>query len=121
MTRPTVVDISVLRVKIKMTYLILNEYNCVLFASLPDLSILGYLYDHGHLSRAVCCRLDCDKGSLASQLPVGYRINHPRLGSVTYGAGQRETQKTREFSVNWCLGDRQPEVTDGCKGRLLER
>ena len=46
---------------------------------------LGYLFDFGHLSRALCCRL---KGSGEApllpeeQLPAGYRLNHPELGKA---------------------------------------
>ncbi|ELT91961.1 hypothetical protein CAPTEDRAFT_183692 [Capitella teleta] len=75
---------------------------------------LGLLYDHGHLSRAVCCRLS--HGASMPLLPPGYHINHPLLGGVTAFTPPRETQKTKEFSMNWCLNDSQGELLDGTKG-----
>ena len=76
----------------------------------------GLLYDHGHLSRAVCCRLSHGEPDISNSLPAGFRINHPLLGRVTTYDPPRETQKTKELSMNWVLGDRQVELTDGTKG-----
>lgn len=77
---------------------------------------LGFLFDHGHLSRAVCCRLSHGDPDISIQLPPGYRINHPELGPVTVTDPQRETQKTKELSLNWTRGDSDIELTDGTKG-----
>nr|QOJ54019.1 double-stranded RNA adenosine deaminase [Perionyx excavatus] len=77
---------------------------------------LGFLFDHGHLSRAVCCRLSHGDPDISGQLPPGYRINHPQLGRVTVTDPQRETQKTKELSLNWTYGDSDIELTDGTKG-----
>lgn len=77
---------------------------------------LGFLFDYGHLSRAVCCRLSHGEPDISSQLPPGYRINHPQLGRVTVTDPQRETQKTKELSLNWTYGDSSIELTDGTKG-----
>ena len=75
--------------------------------------ILGSLHHHGHLSRAVCCRV----GGLVS-LPPGYRVNHPHLCGVTGGDKmKRHTEKTNNFSVNWCEGDEGAELIDGGTGR----
>ena len=75
--------------------------------------ILGSLHHHGHLSRAVCCRV----GGLVS-LPPGYRVNHPHLCGVTGGDQmKRHTEKTNNFSVNWCEGDEGAELIDGGTGR----
>ena len=82
-----------------------------------SLSFSGFLYDHGHLSRAMCCRVDRDDPKVASQLPKGYVLNHPWLGRVTACDPSRETQKTKALSVNWCFYDDRPEVTDGTEGR----
>ncbi|GFS05670.1 double-stranded RNA-specific adenosine deaminase [Elysia marginata] len=80
---------------------------------------LGFLFDHGHLSRAVCCRLNRPSGvkslePLDGQLPAGYHVNHPVLGRVTACDPPRETQKTKSVSINWaaCEDDR-AEVLDG--------
>ena len=77
---------------------------------------IGLLFDHGHLSRAVCCRLAHGEPDIGSSLPPGFRINHPVLGRVTTYDPPRETQKTKELSMNWVLGDQQVELTDGTKG-----
>lgn len=81
---------------------------------------LGCLYDHGHLSRAVCCRLqhNCDLNTL---LPSPYHVNHPWLGRVTAYDPPRETEKTNNLSVNWSIGDAYPEVTDGRTGACMTR
>jgi len=85
---------------------------------------LGYLFDFGHLSRALCCRL---KGSgdtpllPEDQLPKGYRLNHPDLGRVTVYDPPRETEKTKSISINWTFGDDKPEVCDGSQGLCVER
>ncbi|XP_048728595.2 uncharacterized protein LOC125646393 [Ostrea edulis] len=81
-----------------------------------DSLTLGLLYDHGHLSRAMCCRLSRGNTDINSQLPDPYHLNHPWLGRVTVCDVPRETQKTKALSVNWCYGDARPEVTDGTLG-----
>lgn len=81
---------------------------------------LGYLYDHGHLSRAVCCRLD-KNGSIDEDLPMPYFLNHPWIGRVTTYEASRETEKTNNISINWCCSDPRPEVTDGRTGACLTR
>ncbi|XP_005107468.1 uncharacterized protein LOC101855902 [Aplysia californica] len=79
---------------------------------------LGYLYDHGHLSRAVCCRLNRSHPSLDDELPSTYQLHHPLLGRVTACDPPRETQKTKSYSVNWTYDDARPEVLEGNTGRL---
>ncbi|XP_076471524.1 uncharacterized protein LOC143301260 [Babylonia areolata] len=81
-----------------------------------DSLTLGFLYDHGHLSRAVCCRLAREEPGLDQELPSGFRLNHPWLGRVTACQPLRETQKTKAFSINWVIGDTAPEVLDGTIG-----
>ena len=81
---------------------------------------LGYLYDHGHLSRAVCCRLQ-HKDELNGRLAAPYRVNHPWIGRVTAYDPPRETEKTNNISINWSLGDAGAEVTDGRDGACLTR
>lgn len=77
---------------------------------------LGYLYDHGHLARAVCCRIERGESSVNQLLPEGYRLNHPWLGRVTACDPPRETQKTKSLSINWCYDDEKSEVLDGTAG-----
>ena len=81
---------------------------------------LGYLYDHGHLSRAVCCRLG-NKADLNPDLPANYHVNHPWLGRVTAYDPPRETEKTNNLSVNWSCDDACAELTDGRTGAGMTR
>ncbi|XP_048241779.1 uncharacterized protein LOC124116840 [Haliotis rufescens] len=81
-----------------------------------DSLTLGFLYDHGHLARAVCCRVNKSDPPIDTQLPPGFYLNHPWLGRVTACDPPRETQKTKSLSINWCLGDPRPEVLDGPLG-----
>ena len=100
---------------------------------------LGYLYDHGHLSRAICCRLlknsdsanvtvsSCNttsgeqKQRFCDNLPSGFRLNHPWIGRVTQYEASRETEKTNNVSMNWTLHETNAEVTDGRTGAQMSR
>ncbi|NXV95357.1 DSRAD deaminase, partial [Calonectris borealis] len=80
---------------------------------------LGYLYSHGHLTRAICCRVARDGNVLQEKLQTPYRINHPEVGRVSVYDSARQTGKTKESSVNWCLADESEiEVLDGTKGKV---
>ncbi|XP_071955833.1 double-stranded RNA-specific adenosine deaminase-like [Antedon mediterranea] len=83
---------------------------------------LGTLYHHGHLSRAVCCRLQNvhETKNLTTCLPPTYRVSHPLLGHVTKIETQRTTEKTKQYSINWFAGCAKAEVTDGTKGRCTD-
>ena len=75
---------------------------------------LGCLHHHGHLSRAVCCRVR----EIEEDLPTGFTVNHPSLGRAGGGDEmKRHTEKTSNFSLNWALGDNKAELTDGVTGR----
>uniref|UniRef100_A0AAQ5XA99 Adenosine deaminase RNA specific n=1 Tax=Amphiprion ocellaris TaxID=80972 RepID=A0AAQ5XA99_AMPOC len=80
---------------------------------------LGYLYSHGHLTRAVCCRLARDGEAFAQSLPSPFKLNHPEVGRVSVYDSTRHTGKTKESSVNWSFPDQHSvEVLDGTKGQL---
>ncbi|NXX12773.1 DSRAD deaminase, partial [Podargus strigoides] len=80
---------------------------------------LGYLYSQGHLTRAICCRLARDGSVLQERLQAPYHINHPEVGRVSVYDSARQTGKTKESSVNWCLADESDvEVLDGTKGKV---
>ncbi|XP_019734272.1 double-stranded RNA-specific adenosine deaminase isoform X1 [Hippocampus comes] len=80
---------------------------------------LGYLYSHGHLTRAVCCRLGRDGDGFSQSLPAPFQLNHPEVGRVSVYDSTRHTGKTKESSVNWSLPDHTSvEVLDGTKGKL---
>ncbi|KAJ8005030.1 hypothetical protein DPEC_G00142410 [Dallia pectoralis] len=80
---------------------------------------LGYLYSHGHLTRAVCCRLARDGEAFSKSLPAPFTLNHPEVGRVSVYDSTRHTGKTKESSVNWSHPDHiTVEVLDGTKGKL---
>ncbi|GAA6220639.1 double-stranded RNA-specific adenosine deaminase [Lates japonicus] len=80
---------------------------------------LGYLYSHGHLTRAVCCRLARDGETFGQSLPPPFILNHPEVGRVSVYDSTRHTGKTKESSVNWSFPDQHSvEVLDGTKGKL---
>uniref|UniRef100_A0A3B5LXE8 Adenosine deaminase RNA specific n=1 Tax=Xiphophorus couchianus TaxID=32473 RepID=A0A3B5LXE8_9TELE len=80
---------------------------------------LGYLYSHGHLTRAVCCRLARDGEAFSQNLPPPFTLNHPEVGRVSVYDSTRHTGKTKESSVNWSFPDQHNvEVLDGTKGKL---
>ncbi|KAJ8298692.1 hypothetical protein KUTeg_022752 [Tegillarca granosa] len=86
-----------------------------------DSLTLGLLYDHGHLARALCCRVAHGETNVDELLPRGYHLNHPWLGRVTACEPPREVQKTKALSINWCIGDERAEVTDGTLGLLYTK
>uniref|UniRef100_A0A8C5QGG3 Adenosine deaminase RNA specific n=2 Tax=Leptobrachium leishanense TaxID=445787 RepID=A0A8C5QGG3_9ANUR len=79
---------------------------------------LGYLYSQGHLTRAICCRLTRDGPKFQKELPDMFIVNHPDVGRVSVYDSHRQTGKTKESSVNWCLADEEVEVLDGTKGKV---
>uniref|UniRef100_A0A8D0L2F0 Adenosine deaminase RNA specific n=1 Tax=Sphenodon punctatus TaxID=8508 RepID=A0A8D0L2F0_SPHPU len=80
---------------------------------------LGYLYSQGHLTRAICCRVSRDGNLFESDLQAPYYVNHPEVGRVSVYDSARQTGKTKESSVNWCLADENDiEVLDGTKGKV---
>ncbi|NWI07280.1 DSRAD deaminase, partial [Tichodroma muraria] len=80
---------------------------------------LGYLYSQGHLTRAICCRMERDGNTVKEKLQAPYHINHPEVGRVSVYDSARQTGKTKESSVNWCLADEsEVEVLDGTKGKV---
>uniref|UniRef100_A0A3Q2PZ79 Adenosine deaminase RNA specific n=1 Tax=Fundulus heteroclitus TaxID=8078 RepID=A0A3Q2PZ79_FUNHE len=80
---------------------------------------LGYLYSHGHLTRAVCCRLARDGEAFSQSLPPPFTLNHPEVGRVSVYDSTRHTGKTKESSVNWSFPDQHNvEVLDGTKGTI---
>nr|XP_032824857.1 double-stranded RNA-specific adenosine deaminase isoform X2 [Petromyzon marinus] len=82
---------------------------------------LGYLYSHGHLARAVCCRMEKEAATFNSVAPAGFSLHHPRVGRVSVYDSARQVGKTKETSANWSLGDERPEILDGTKGKALDQ
>jgi len=86
-----------------------------------DSLTLGYLYDHGHISRAVCCRITKNNKSFDNELPMPFYLNHPWIGRVSRYEPSRETEKTNNISINWVINEPLVEVTDGRTGSCLSR
>lgn len=76
---------------------------------------LGMLFNDGHMSRAMCCRVDRDDQPLTG-LPQEYRAQHPKLGCVTRVTDTRSVDRSSPISVNWNMADNSVEVTDGTRG-----
>uniref|UniRef100_A0A8C8RH18 Adenosine deaminase RNA specific n=1 Tax=Pelusios castaneus TaxID=367368 RepID=A0A8C8RH18_9SAUR len=80
---------------------------------------LGYLYSQGHLTRAICCRMSREGSTFEAGLQEPYHVKHPEVGRVSVYDSARQTGKTKESSVNWCLADEnEVEVLDGTKGKV---
>lgn len=78
---------------------------------------LGYLFSHGHLSRAICCRMTRDGHAFEDGLRYPYVVNHPKVGRVSVYDSKRQSGKTKETSLNWCLADGYDlEILDGTRG-----
>ncbi|XP_067908006.1 double-stranded RNA-specific editase B2 [Heterodontus francisci] len=73
--------------------------------------VLGSTHHVGHLSRALCQRLDD-----VAQLPPPYRYNQPLLSGIS-STGFRQQGKSPSFSVNWTVGDPDLEVINATTGK----
>ncbi|XP_023930977.1 adenosine deaminase domain-containing protein 1, partial [Lingula anatina] len=77
---------------------------------------LGNLYDHGHATRAFCCRLE----GIIRDLPEGYCVNHPYIGRTTHCQTLRHANpKMSILSTNWCQGDEKVEIIDARSGKEI--
>ncbi|XP_057581365.1 double-stranded RNA-specific adenosine deaminase isoform X3 [Hippopotamus amphibius kiboko] len=80
---------------------------------------LGYLFSQGHLSRAICCRVTRDGSAFEDGLRHPFIVNHPKVGRVSVYDSKRQSGKTKETSVNWCLADGYDlEILDGTRGTV---
>ncbi|KAK3087990.1 hypothetical protein FSP39_013122 [Pinctada imbricata] len=74
---------------------------------------IGKEYDHGHFTRAVCCRV---YDVLQESLPKGYHINHPVLTHPNLPFTLGGNNPTA-ISMNWSQGDDKIELVNGNTGR----
>uniref|UniRef100_G3TIV1 Double-stranded RNA-specific adenosine deaminase n=1 Tax=Loxodonta africana TaxID=9785 RepID=G3TIV1_LOXAF len=80
---------------------------------------LGYLFSQGHLTRAICCRVTRDGKAFEDGLRHPFIVNHPKVGRVSVYDSKRQSGKTKETSVNWCLADGYDlEILDGTRGTV---
>ncbi|XP_055979632.1 double-stranded RNA-specific adenosine deaminase [Sorex fumeus] len=80
---------------------------------------LGYLFSQGHLTRAICCRVTRDGRAFEDGLRYPFIVNHPKVGRVSVYDSKRQSGKTKETSVNWCLADGYDlEILDGTRGTV---
>ncbi|XP_021537842.1 double-stranded RNA-specific adenosine deaminase isoform X1 [Neomonachus schauinslandi] len=80
---------------------------------------LGYLFSQGHLTRAICCRVTRDGSAFEDGLRPPFVVNHPKVGRVSVYDSKRQSGKTKETSVNWCLADGYDlEILDGTRGAV---
>ncbi|XP_058516336.1 double-stranded RNA-specific adenosine deaminase isoform X1 [Ochotona princeps] len=80
---------------------------------------LGYLFSQGHLTRAICCRVTRDGSAFEEGLRKPFIVNHPKVGRVSVYDSKRQSGKTKETSVNWCLADGyELEILDGTRGTV---
>ena len=77
--------------------------------------IVGRLFSHSHLSRAIYGRLQVE--CVESQLPPGYKVNVPLLLPVSV-AEPRSVSKASGFCFNWTYGDTVPEATRTVDGKV---
>ncbi|XP_063692850.1 double-stranded RNA-specific editase 1-like [Bolinopsis microptera] len=77
--------------------------------------IVGRLFSHSHLSRAIYRRLQVE--GVESQLPHGYKVNVPLLLPVSV-AEPRSVSKASGFCFNWTYGDTAPEATRTVDGKI---
>ncbi|XP_019619843.1 PREDICTED: double-stranded RNA-specific adenosine deaminase-like [Branchiostoma belcheri] len=77
----------------------------------------GTNYDHGQLSRALCCRID---DHISADLPDEYLNTHPRLGRVTENVSLPDVGDFGRLSLNWCKGDESLEIVNTDTGRSTE-
>ncbi|GAB1602622.1 adenosine deaminase domain-containing protein 1-like isoform X1 [Argonauta hians] len=81
-------------------------------------------FDHGHLSRAACCRV---YEELNSQLPQGYHIQHPWLYQSfipplhDFSDTDAPPQQASDLALNWSKGEDRIELTSGFTGRVVSQ
>ena len=80
--------------------------------------VVGDLFAHGHLCRALCCRSQRAMESAAVVLHSPYRLRHVQVLHAPSGSEARheQIQKTCRFSMNWAEHDAVAELADCVTG-----
>jgi len=85
-----------------------------------DSLTLGNSYRHGHLVRAVCCRLP--SGVIMETLPESYTNCHPVIGRSSFcDPNGPMSIDSQNISINWAADNRSVEVVDSSTGICLKR
>ncbi len=82
------------------------------------------MYNHGHLTRALCCRvtediLD-DLASIKGHSSQYLCVNHPYIGRVTNYDLTRQAEFVTSLSVNWGYGEDNMEIISTENGRSID-
>ena len=83
-------------------------------------AIPGFQYNHGHMTRSLCCRVSDDINGPLSQMK-GFRVNHTYLGRVTRYNMDIKSDVTSQLSVNWSKGDEKIEIVAANTGKSIDR
>ncbi|KAI4473865.1 hypothetical protein M0802_015906, partial [Mischocyttarus mexicanus] len=74
--------------------------------------VLGNLFNHSHMYRAVCGRIE----NTIQDLPPCYRLNKPLMNLIT-SSEVRLPGKAPNYSLNWTIGQDEVEVINCATGK----
>jgi double-stranded RNA-specific adenosine deaminase len=82
--------------------------------------VVGDLFSHGHICRALCCRSDYALKATCVELPKPFGPRHPKIRHAQLQVARSDRIKMKEkLSCNWTEHDLvHMEVVDGTTGRL---
>eukprot|EP00537_Pseudo-nitzschia_pungens_P006514 CAMPEP_0172361746 /NCGR_PEP_ID=MMETSP1060-20121228/5533_1 /TAXON_ID=37318 /ORGANISM="Pseudo-nitzschia pungens, Strain cf. cingulata" /LENGTH=623 /DNA_ID=CAMNT_0013084109 /DNA_START=364 /DNA_END=2235 /DNA_ORIENTATION=+ len=81
--------------------------------------IVGSVYSHGHICRAICCRSDYALKISSAELHTPFEVKHPRIRHAPLQVPRSEqTKKRGKLCYNWAEHDfSKIEVYNGTTGR----
>ena len=80
-------------------------------------ALVGFMFNHGHLARAVSGRVTMD---VDENLPTGYQSNYPFVGRVSAYDMEVSLKEPCVLSINWSQADEKLEIVDGTNGRSID-
>ena len=82
------------------------------------LLLSGDLFLHGHLTRAVCCRVQDSLSEQFSRLHLtSYQLHHPFVGRVALYRYETFEDLFPYDSINWSAGDAITEIVTAVTGK----